>query len=86
MVCKIIFNDINSLWELGTLKLKSIDDLMEALKKDEQLELIHGEIVKRPMAWIEHGQVQGNLREELGELRRQGNEVDGRILVPHRIY
>jgi len=54
-------------------KLKNIDDLMEALKKDERLELINGEIVKRPMARFEHGQVQGNLREELGELRRHGN-------------
>ena len=54
-------------------KLKNIDDLMEALKNDERLELINGEIIKRPMARFEHGQVQGNLREELGELRRQGN-------------
>jgi Uma2 family endonuclease len=45
---------------------------MEALKTEEHLELINGEVVKRPMARFEHGQVQGNIREELGELRRQG--------------
>lgn len=54
-------------------KLQTIDDLMEALKKDERLELINGEIVKRPMARFEHGQVQGNLRVELDETRRSGN-------------
>lgn len=54
-------------------KLKNIDDLIEALKTDDRLELINGEIVRRPMARFEHGQVQGNLREELGALRRKGN-------------
>ncbi len=53
-------------------KLKTIDDLIEALKSDERLELINGEIVKRPMARFEHGEVQGNLREELGAIRRKG--------------
>lgn len=35
---------------------------MQALKKDERLELINGEIIKRPMARFEHGQVQPRKR------------------------
>ena len=53
-------------------KLKTTDELEEALKENERLELINGEIIKRPMARFEHGEVQGNLREELGEIRRSG--------------
>lgn len=58
-------------------KLKTIDDLMDALKADERLELINGEIVKRPMARFEHGQVQFNLGDELGQLRRKGSGDGG---------
>ncbi len=32
------------------------------------------------MARFEHGQVQGNLREELGALRRKGNILAGGLL------
>ncbi len=54
-------------------KLKTFADLEEALEKEERLELINGEIIRRPMARFEHGEVQGNLREELGEIRRIGS-------------
>ena len=53
-------------------KLHTIDDLEAAWLKDERVELINGEIVKRPMAKYEHGRSQGNLREELGQFRRKG--------------
>jgi Uma2 family endonuclease len=58
-------------------KLKTIDELEEALKEDGRLELIDGEIVKRPMARFEHGEVQGNLRVELDGIRRIGNSGGG---------
>lgn len=47
------------------LILKTIDDLMEELKKDERLELINGEIVKRSMARAEHGSVQTDISGDL---------------------
>ena len=33
-------------------KLKTIDDLEEARLKDERIELINGEIIKRPMVYF----------------------------------
>jgi Uma2 family endonuclease len=45
------------------LKLKTLDDLF--LSPDERVELIGGEIVRRPMARFAHGAAQGNLRVEL---------------------
>ncbi len=38
---------------------------------EERVELIDGEIVRRPMARAEHGVVQGNTREELGPFNRK---------------
>ena len=51
-------------------KLKTIDDLLAS--PEERVELIGGEIVRRPMARAEHGVVQGNAREELGIFNRRG--------------
>jgi Uma2 family endonuclease len=48
---------------VDALKLKTFDDLF--LSPDERVELIGGEIVRRPMARFAHGAVQGNLRVEL---------------------
>ena len=53
-------------------KLKTIDDLMEALKKDERLELINGEIIKRPMARAEHGAIQADISGDLRPYIRKG--------------
>ncbi|MCP4695697.1 MAG: Uma2 family endonuclease [Gammaproteobacteria bacterium] len=52
-------------------KLKTIDELEEAWLKDEKIELINGEIVKRPMAKAEHGAVQGDICGELSPFRRK---------------
>jgi Uma2 family endonuclease len=51
-------------------KLKTIDDLLAS--PEERVELINGEIVRRPTARAEHGVVQGNAREELGIFNRRG--------------
>jgi Uma2 family endonuclease len=52
-------------------KFKTIEDLEEAWLKDERLELINGEIVKRPMASFEHGAIQGDIRAEIDLFRRK---------------
>jgi len=51
-------------------ELQTIDDLLSC--PEERVELIGGEIVRRPMARAEHGAVQGNTREELGAFNRRG--------------
>ena len=56
---------------MEALKLKDINDLEEAWLKDERLELINGEIVKRPMARLEHGDIQLEIGGELKELKRK---------------
>ena len=43
---------------MEALKLKTMDDLFGAMQEDECVELIKGEVVKRPMACFEHGRVQ----------------------------
>ena len=48
---------------MEALKLKTLDDLL--LSPDERVELIGGEIVRRPMARFAHAAAQGNLRGEL---------------------
>jgi Uma2 family endonuclease len=50
-------------------KLQTIADLLAS--PEERVELIDGEIVRRPMARAEHGVVQGNTREELGPVNRK---------------
>ncbi len=53
---------------MEALKLKTLDDLLAS--PDERVELIDGEIVRRPMARAEHGFVQGNAVAELDSFRR----------------
>ena len=54
---------------MEAFKLKTLDDLL--LSPDERVELINGEIVRRPMARLEHGIVQGNTTSELRPFSRQ---------------
>jgi Uma2 family endonuclease len=51
------------------LKLATLDDLLQS--PDERVELIDGEIVRRPMPRPSHGRAQGNTREELGPFNRR---------------
>jgi Uma2 family endonuclease len=53
---------------MEALKLKTLDDLL--LEPDERVELIDGEIVRRPMARSEHSMVQGSTAIELGSFSR----------------
>lgn len=50
-------------------RLKTIDDLLRC--PEERVELIGGEIVRRPMARSEHGMVQGSTRSELSPFTRE---------------
>jgi Uma2 family endonuclease len=50
------------------LKLQTIEDLLTS--PEERVELIDGEVVRRPMARFEHGVVQGNARAELSPFTR----------------
>ncbi len=49
---------------MQALKLKTIDDLL--LSPEERVELIGGEILRRPMARFEHGRAQGRTFSALG--------------------
>jgi len=49
--------------------LKTIEDLAQS--EDERVELINGEIVKRPMARSEHALVQSGLSDEVGPFKRK---------------
>ena len=60
---------------MEALKLKTLDDLL--LSPDERVELIAGEIVRRPMARVRHGVAQGNLRAELHPFMRGGGSGGG---------
>jgi Uma2 family endonuclease len=53
-------------------KFKTSDDLEYAWINDERVELIYGEIIKRPMARFEHGCVQREISGELHFLGRKG--------------
>jgi Uma2 family endonuclease len=53
---------------LEAKKLQTIDDLMRS--DDERVELINGEIVKRPMARSDHALVQSSLSDEVALLKR----------------
>lgn len=55
---------------MEALKLQTVDDLLDY--PDERVELIHGEIVKRPMARADHAIVQAGLADEVANLRRKG--------------
>jgi Uma2 family endonuclease len=54
---------------MEAVKLATIDDLL--LCADDHLELIGGEIVRRPMTRAFHARAQGNTREELGPFNRR---------------
>jgi Uma2 family endonuclease len=54
---------------MEALKLRTVDDLIQA--EDEGVELIDGEIVRRPMARFEHGLAQLALADEVQLLRRR---------------
>jgi Uma2 family endonuclease len=56
-------------------KLKTVHDLL--VHPEERVELIDGEIVRRPMARFEHGVVQGNARAELDSLTRPAGPGGG---------
>jgi len=56
------------------LKLQTVEDLL--LCPEERVELINGEIVRRPMARFQHGVVQGNARTELSSFTR-GSDPGG---------
>lgn len=51
-------------------KLKTIDDLLQS--EQEQVELINGEIHKRPMARADHALIQSGLSDEVATLKRRG--------------
>jgi len=55
---------------MAALKFKTFDNLLDAWKEDERLELINGEIVRRPMPRSEHGLVQAAALTDLGLLSR----------------
>ncbi len=56
-------------------KLHSVADLIA--HPEEGVELIGGEIVRRPMARGEHAMAQGNTREILGPLQHRGGPAGG---------
>lgn len=61
---------------MEAVKLKTTDDLLTAMLEDERVELINGEIVKRPMARFSHGLVQSGLSDEVSFYKRR-NGPDG---------
>ena len=54
---------------METKKLKTIDDLLQS--DDERVELIDGEIVKRPMARSEHALIQSSISDEVSLFKRK---------------
>jgi Uma2 family endonuclease len=54
---------------METYQLKTLDDLLAS--PEERIELIDGEIVRRPMARSEHGVVQNRASVELGPFDRK---------------
>jgi Uma2 family endonuclease len=55
---------------MEALELRTVDDLIESA--DERVELIDGELVRRPMARFEHARVQSALSDEILPLKRAG--------------
>jgi len=51
-------------------KLKTVDDLL--ITQGERVELVNGEVVKRPMARSEHALVQAGLSDEVSPFKRKG--------------
>jgi Uma2 family endonuclease len=63
---------------MEALKLQTIDDLLES--PEERVELIDGEIVRRPMARAEHGVVQVHAATELADFCRTAGPTGWWIL------
>ncbi|PID49793.1 MAG: hypothetical protein CR991_04885 [Proteobacteria bacterium] len=59
---------------MEVLKLKTVDDLLLASEQDERIELIDGEIVKRPMARSDHAMAQAGLSGQFLPLWRKGQD------------
>jgi Uma2 family endonuclease len=55
---------------LEARKLKTLDDLLQS--DDERVELINGEIVRRPMARSEHALIQSGISDEVALFKRRG--------------
>ena len=55
---------------MGAKKLQTIEDLLKS--GDERIELINGEIIKRPMARADHSLVQNRTGGELSVLGKKG--------------
>ncbi|WP_242632925.1 hypothetical protein [Thiothrix fructosivorans] len=54
---------------MEALKLKTVDDLLAA--SSERIELMNGELIKRPMARSEHALVQSGLSDETLPFKRK---------------
>ena len=54
---------------MEAIKLNTVDDLLQS--DDERVELINGEIVKRPMARSEHALIQSSLSDEVSLFKRR---------------
>ncbi len=55
---------------MEAIQIKTLDDLL--CSDEERVELVNGEIVRRPMARCEHGLVQSKTLIELGPFDRRG--------------
>ncbi|MFZ1389276.1 MAG: Uma2 family endonuclease [Thiolinea sp.] len=60
-------------------RLKTVDDLLAS--NEERIELINGEIVKRPMARSEHALVQSGLSDEMLPFKRRSDETGWWIMT-----
>ncbi|MEZ5534324.1 MAG: Uma2 family endonuclease [Thiolinea sp.] len=56
---------------MEALKLQTVDDLEKASQHDDRIELVNGEIIKRPMACPEHALAQSDLAGQFFPLSRQ---------------
>lgn len=54
---------------MEAVRLQTLSDLLAS--PEERVELIDGEIVRRPMARAEHGTAQSNTADELGPFKRR---------------
>ena len=68
---------------MEALKLKTIDDLL--MSPDERVELIGGEILRRPMARFAHGRAQNRTALTLGPFDAGDGSGGGGCLRLHRL-
>jgi Uma2 family endonuclease len=69
---------------MEALKLLTVEDLYQA--EDECVELIDGEIVRRPTARSEHGLVQSALSNEVRPLKHRGGLGDWWIVTEISVH